>query len=78
VAIRTEKGGHPVPEEKIRKRYFETLSTIQDAIPLVDNLYFIDNSKKQIVVAEKIGSDMEILVNNPPNWFISAVLPYFE
>jgi predicted ABC-type ATPase len=78
VAIRTEKGGHPVPEEKIRKRYFETLSTIQDAIPLVDNLYFIDNSKKQIVVAEKIGSDMEILVNNPPNWFMTAILPLFE
>ncbi len=78
VLIRTKKGGHPVPEEKIRKRYNDSLKTIQAAIPFADNLYFIDNSKSQIVIAEKIGSDMEILHNNPPNWFVSAVLPYFE
>lgn len=53
MAIRTEKGGHPVPEEKIRKRYIDSLITIQQAMPFVDNLYFIDNSKTQEVIADK-------------------------
>jgi predicted ABC-type ATPase len=37
-------GGHNVPEEKIRERYFRTMTNCYDAFRLADRVFFFDNS----------------------------------
>ena len=44
VLSRIEKGGHPVALEKVWKRWHGSLNTAALAIPLVDELWFYDNS----------------------------------
>ena len=44
VQDRVEKGGHPVPEEKIRERYERNQPLIRQAALLADKSYIFDNS----------------------------------
>ena len=44
VCQRVKKGGHDVPEEKIKDRWFRTMDNIFDAFILADCVYFFDNS----------------------------------
>jgi len=41
---RTVKGGHPVPTEKIKDRYFRSLDNAVRAMNLSDNVFFFDNT----------------------------------
>lgn len=46
VAVRTAKGGHHVPEETIRKRYFRGIINLFDIyMPIVDKWTILDNSE---------------------------------
>jgi predicted ABC-type ATPase len=46
VATRTAKGGHHVPEETIRKRYFRGIINLFDIyMPIVDKWTILDNSE---------------------------------
>ena len=42
---RARNGGHDVPEEKIRTRYYKSLSNIKQIFSLSDNFVLIDNSR---------------------------------
>lgn len=44
VADRVRKGGHDVPEDKIRSRYEKSLNNIRELYKFVDDLYIFDNS----------------------------------
>lgn len=44
VADRVDKGGHPVPEDKIRRRYERNQPLIREAARLADRAYIFDNS----------------------------------
>ena len=44
VADRVERGGHPVPEEKIRERYERNQALIGDAVRMADRARVYDNS----------------------------------
>lgn len=44
VASRVEKGGHPVPENKIRERYERNQQLIREAVKIADRAYVFDNS----------------------------------
>lgn len=44
VAFRVTRGGHPVPEEKIRGRYERSQQLIREAVGLADRAYVFDNS----------------------------------
>ena len=44
VAQRVSEGGHSVPAEKIISRIPRTLNHVRRAIPLADEIYFLDNS----------------------------------
>ncbi|MDR1229713.1 MAG: zeta toxin family protein [Azoarcus sp.] len=44
VAARVAKGGHPVPEDKIRERYERNQTLIHEAAKLADRAYIFDNS----------------------------------
>lgn len=41
---RVQLGGHPVPDEKIIKRYHESLHVLPEIIPLCYRVYLFDNS----------------------------------
>lgn len=44
VANRHQSGGHDVPAEKVRARFFRSLSQVKDALPFLSRAYFFDNS----------------------------------
>jgi len=44
VASRVGKGGHPVPEDRIRGRYDRNQALIRDAVVLADSAWIYDNS----------------------------------
>ena len=44
VADRVARGGHDVPEEKIRSRYVRSLKNLPQLLELCDELYVFDNS----------------------------------
>jgi len=48
VAERVRRGGHQVPEEKIRERYARLLKLIVDARALADRSTFYDNSRAKV------------------------------
>ena len=44
VKHRAEHGGHDIPDEKLYARFPRTLANLRAAIPLVDEVYVLDNS----------------------------------
>lgn len=77
VSNRVEKGGHPVEEERVRRRYTQTLNNLLPALRLVDRAYIFDNSTdkmKLIVEVEKGELSPLVSMNEMPNWFIEHVI----
>lgn len=71
---RVEKGGHPVPEEKVVKRYHATLNNLFPALKLVDKAYIFDNSTQEMrLFAQVKKSELEIMNDKVPNWFIKLL-----
>lgn len=48
VAVRKEKGGHNVPEDKIRSRYYRSLELMYEAAQYAYQAFFFDNSGEQL------------------------------
>lgn len=68
---RVEKGGHPVPHEKVLQRYTNTLAQLFPAIKMVDKAYLFDNSTQSMNLFAKIKQEeLEIVSDKIPNWFI--------
>jgi predicted ABC-type ATPase len=79
VKVRTQQGGHDVPENKIEQRYYRSLDLLFEAAQLAYQVYFFDNSKdgkgfqlfahfKKNAAGEKDWDEL-----NPetvPNWFL--------
>lgn len=70
VRERVESGGHDVPEEKISKRYFASLSNLVPALRLSYRAFIFDNSGREAcLVAEKQPNGDLVLVNDKmPMW----------
>ena len=64
VADRVRKGGHDVPEEKIRSRYKKSLNNIRELYKFVDDLYIFDNSGKAPVLICSVRSP-EVSLHEP-------------
>ena len=45
VRQRVAWGGHDVPDEDVRRRYFRSLANLASAFPIVDRVIVYDNSK---------------------------------
>lgn len=76
VANRVAEGGHPVPEKRIRERYFKSLGLLYDAIKASDRAYLFDNSTKEYRFVAEItnGSvDTSPANGNIPNWFVKYI-----
>ena len=76
VAIRVGEGGHNVPDDKVRSRYYKTLQNLTAAIGLTDRAYIYDNSGAEATLIAEItkGTDIEIRNSNIPHWFEKYVL----
>src|SRR5437868_5288441 len=48
VAARVEKGGHPVPDDKVISRYYKSLDLLAPAIKHTDRAYIFDNSFSEV------------------------------
>jgi predicted ABC-type ATPase len=82
VRQRAENGGHDVPKEKIKDRWFRTMDNIFDAFILSDRVFFFDNSANTessasfSYFAEKKDNDLFISNENDkmPQWFYEYIL----
>jgi predicted ABC-type ATPase len=71
VAQRVAAGGHRVPDEKILSRLPRTLANIEAALPLADEVIFIDNSSADDplrVVARLSGGELTTKNKKAPHW----------
>lgn len=84
VEYRVSQGGHPVPEIKIRERYYRSMDLLMQAIEASDRTYIFDNSSNgqkaafiaEVENAEKLRVNPELL--EVPRWFAEKVLSEFE
>jgi len=76
VRSRVELGGHNVPEDKIRDRYYRSLGQLYEAAQVAYQCYFFDNSDSAYRLAAhfKIENDVkkwdDIVAEELPDWFI--------
>jgi len=71
VASRVRKGGHPVPPDKIWKRWKGSLNTAVLSIPLVHELWLLDNSvtnREQRLVAIFRDGSPAFRADDLPSW----------
>lgn len=78
VRSRVKLGGHPVPEDKIIKRYHASLGLLLEAVRQTDRAYIFDNSgheQAHTQIAEITqGIDLELKSEVVPIWFVKALL----
>lgn len=80
VKQRRKLGGHDVPEDKIIKRYYNSLEQLEKLIPLCYRAYFFDNSEhnpeKEIKPVAEVDNEGNLILNEKmiPNWLEKYVL----
>lgn len=79
VRRRVMQGGHPVPADKIRKRYLESIALMSAACDVADRAYVFDNSgsrHKLLVEVENHEEEVSVRLHasrlNP--WFVGTAL----
>ncbi len=78
---RVEKGGHPVDDQKVERRYYETLENLISAIEVCDKSYLFDNSGDKLeMIARIVEGKLKLLVEPEelPHWFIQYVLRHYD
>lgn len=79
VRSRVVLGGHPVPEDKIIKRYHASLGLLRQAISHAHRAYIFDNSGNEqdhTWIAEITGGKtVEIKSDRVPAWFVKVLQP---
>lgn len=80
VRSRVNLGGHPVPEDKILKRYHGSLSLLPQAVRQTDRAYVFDNSgneQEHTCIAEITdGRNLELKSGVVPSWFVKALMAH--
>ena len=71
VHTRVQRGGHDVPEDKIRTRYEKSLANLREAILLSDRAYLFDNSAmsyKWIAEYDGATGELRYMEEEIPQW----------
>jgi predicted ABC-type ATPase len=72
VQSRVVQGGHSVPEDKIRSRYFRSLDNLYHCIQSTDRAYLFDNSQPgqnaRLIAEITQGQSIRLVSENIPNW----------
>jgi predicted ABC-type ATPase len=76
VENRLKEGGHNVPTDKIKERYFRLLEFLFDAIKSTNLAYIFDNSSDKAVLIAEIteAKNIEIKTSRIPFWFRKYVI----
>jgi predicted ABC-type ATPase len=76
VAERVKQGGHPVPVDKIEKRYYQSLNYLLEAIKYTYRTYIFDNSgtKSELILDIYNGETITLLSSTVPVWVDKYVL----
>jgi len=78
VKQRVLKGGHDVPEDRIIKRYYETLDLLSSIIPLCYRVYLFDNSTEeagsQLIAEIDREQRLTIITEQVPWWIEEYVI----
>ena len=77
VRTRVRNGGHYVPEDKIKTRYFRSLELLYDALKLCYKSYLFDNSNDFIEIARIDRDKMmhySVEEDKIPNWLKKYVI----
>lgn len=76
VAERVRRGGHPVPEDKIRERYERTMGLLKSAVVASHRAYLFDNSGTQASLVAEITDGHEVTVHSAelPRWVLRHLL----
>jgi predicted ABC-type ATPase len=73
VATRVAQGGHPVEEDKIRKRYERSLGLLHSAVEASDRAYIFDNTNSPATLLAEITNGTEVAFHAElPDWFIRS------
>ena len=74
VAIRVSEGGHNIPKEIIKRRYFRGIENLfKIYLPLCSSWIVFDNENESKLIAEKNNSGEIIIVDNF-KWFLISKL----
>jgi len=70
VKQRVKLGGHNVPEEKIKERYYKSLELLKPAVKSSFKSFIFDNSKKEIELILEVENGMKVTnsSNYIPKW----------
>jgi predicted ABC-type ATPase len=76
VELRVKEGGHNVPHQKIKSRYYRSLGLLADAIGSSNRAYIFDNSGAEAFQVAEItdGKRVELKTKIVPAWFRQYVL----
>ncbi len=76
IKTRVKKGGHDVPSNKIKTRYFRSLDLLNSAIKLTRRAYIFDNSGAEMKWIAEVtdGKKIEIYSKTIPQWFEKYML----
>lgn len=82
VKKRVQMGGHDVPADKVRNRYFKCLDLLPQLIPVCDHLLIFDNSGDWELrnAAVIVHAENGIVVGITPNlqWTVSDIIALLE
>lgn len=76
VAERVRRGGHGVPEDKVRERYTRSMALLPSAARASDRAYIFDNSgmRSQLVVEITDGEAVTLHREQLPSWILRYLL----
>jgi predicted ABC-type ATPase len=71
VKHRVKNGGHDVPSEKVKERYFRSLDLLWEAVKYTNRAYLFDNSGSDLQFLAEIIDGQELILKKDvmPNWF---------
>lgn len=75
VQSRVSAGGHDVDPNKVVARYERTMTLLAEAVRMVDNAYFFDNSSSMpLLFAQKESGELKTEGTFIPHWYQTYVL----
>jgi predicted ABC-type ATPase len=74
VALRVQRGGHHVPEDKLRQRYARSLALLPAALEAADRAFAFDNSGgAPELTAQFEAGELQLRSTHMPSWLEQAV-----
>jgi predicted ABC-type ATPase len=70
IAGRVQKGGHNVPADKVRERFYKSIALAKQSLPLFSRAFIFDNSSldQHFLAAFEFGKLVELTDKKLPTW----------